>query len=355
VPHVYWSLTTNEVLTLERLDGPSVADVMRAIHDGASLSTGAITPDAPAIDPAALARTLLFNCLAQTFDGRYFLRELKPEQLLVLPGDGVGYRELGTLTRIDSRVRHHQLGLVPALRNADVDALFEIVLELIDPPCNADLMALEQTLKPRLWHWLDAGNPAGPEGGQRVSPLFREIFDDVRRLRIPVSATALALAGTLADLEEIVYTLVPGFALRNELAAFFRTALISRIRRQLSLQALSDVVLDYEHMLLALPRYMRQSMHAAQQSRSPLVRRVDPWRTGWWRAAQRLATAAVGGVLVAWMAVAVAPERLPHAFTLASSAEWVGGLAALIVLRRVAALRYDRHAAGEWSVRRGAA
>ena len=95
VPHVYWSLSTSEVLTLERLDGPSVADVMRAIREGTSLSADAITPDAPEIDPAALAKTLLFNCLGQTFDGRYFLRELKPEQLVVLPGESVGSPGVG--------------------------------------------------------------------------------------------------------------------------------------------------------------------------------------------------------------------------------------------------------------------
>ena len=247
--------------------------------------------------------------------------------------------------------------MVSALRTADVDALFEIVLELIDPPCDADLIALEQRVKSRLWLWLDGSNdPGGPESDRRVSRLLHEIFDDLRRLRIPVSAAALALAGTLADLEEIVYTLVPGFEMRNELAAFFRTALVSRIRRQLNLQALSDVVLDYEHLLLALPRYMRQSMYVAQQSRSSLVRRVDTWRVGWWKASQRLATAAIGGVVLAWMAVMVAPDRLPHAFTLdISPAGWIGGVAALIVLRRVAALRHDRHAAGEWRVRTGAA
>ena len=357
VPHVYWPLTTNELLTLERLDGPSVADVMRAVRAGISLSAGASRSDAPEIDPAALARTLLSNCLGQIFNGPYFLRELKPEQLVVLPGDGVGYRELGTLERIDSRVRRHQLGLVSALRAPDVDALFEILLELIDPPCDADLIALEQRFKSRLWGWLDGSDdPDGPESDQRISTLLFEIFDDVRRLRIPVSAAALALAGTLADLEEIVYTLAPEFEMRNELAAFYRTALLSRLRRQMNLQALSDVVLDYEHMLLALPRYMRQTMHVAQQNRSSLARRVDPWRVGWWKASQRLATAAIAGVVLAWIAVAVAPGRLPSAFTSSiSPAGWIGGLAALIVLRRVAALRYDRHAAGEWRLRRGAA
>jgi ubiquinone biosynthesis protein len=349
VPHVYWSLTTSDLLTVERLDGPSVADVMRAVRDGTSPAAGASSSDAQAIDPAALARTLLVNCLGQTFDGRYFLRELKPEQLVVLPGDGIGYRELGTLERIDSRVRRHQMGLVSALRSADVDALFDIVLELIEPPCDADLIALEERVKSRLWRRLDGSDdPDGPQTDGRVSRLLHEIFDDVRRLRIPVSDAALAMAGTLADVEEIVYSLVPGFEMRNELTAFFRTALVSRIRRQLNLQALSDVVLDYEHLLLALPGYMRQSMHVAQQSRSPLVRRVDTWRVGWWKTFQRLATAAIGGVVLAWIAVAMAPDRLPHAFTpYVSPAGWIGGLAALIVLRRVAALRYDRHAAGE--------
>jgi ubiquinone biosynthesis protein len=354
VPHVYWPLTTNEVLTLECLDGPSVADVMRAIREGTSPVAGARESDAAEIDPAALARTLLVNCLGQNFDGRYFLRELKPEQLVVLPGNSVGYRELGSLERIDSRVRRHQLGLVSALRTADIDGLFEILLELIEPPCDADLIALEQRFKSRLWLWLDGNDD--PESDRRVSRLLYEIFDDVRRLRIPVSTAALALAGTLSDLEEIVYTLAPEFEMRDELAAFFRTALVSRVRRQFNLQALSDVVLDYEHLLLALPGYMRQSIQVAQQSRSPLVRRVDTWRVGWWKAWQRLATAAIGGVVLAWIAVAAVPNEIPRAFVSSvSPAGWISAVAALIVLRRVAAIRYDRHAAGEWRVRRGAA
>lgn len=357
VPHVYWSLTTTEVLTLERVDGPSVADVIRAIHEGTSPCAGDSTSDLPAIDPAAVARTLLFNCLGQTVDGRYFVRVLKPDQLVVLPDNGIAYRELGSLSRIDSRVRRHQLGLVSALRTADVDALFEIALELLDPPCDADLIALEQRFKSRLGLWLDDHHDsAGPEGDRRVSRLLHDMFDDVRQLRIPVSTAALALAGTLGDLEEIVYALAPGFDMRTEVAAFFRTALVSRVRRQLNLQALSDVVLDYEHMLLALPHYLRQSMRVAQQSRSPLVRRVDTWRAGWWKAWQRLATTAIGGVALAWIAMAVAPEGLPHALTSAfSPAGWIVGLAVLVVLRRAAAIRFDRHAAGEWRVRRGAA
>jgi ubiquinone biosynthesis protein len=358
VPHVYWALTTTELLTLERLANPSVADIMQAVRQGTSLSTGAGASEPFGIDPTAVARALLFNCLGQIFEGRYFLRELKPEQLVVMPGDGVGYRELSSLGRIDSSVRRHQLGLVAALRSADVDAFFEMLLELIDPPCDADLIALEQRFKSRLWLWLDRrDDPDGLLADRRVSPLLHDIFDDVRRLRIPVSSTAaLALAGTLADVEEIVYTLAPEFDMRTELAAFFRTALVSRVRRQMNFQALSDVVLDYEHMLLALPGYMRQSMHVAQQSRSPLVRRVDSWRVGLWEGMRRLATTAIAGGSLAWIAVTIMPDTLPLSMVSSiSPVGWIFGLAALIVLRRIAVIRYDRHAAGEWRVRRSAA
>ena len=59
-----------KMMTVERLEGPSVAEVIRAIREGRPLTAGDTSPDGPEINPAALARTLLFNTLGQTFDGR---------------------------------------------------------------------------------------------------------------------------------------------------------------------------------------------------------------------------------------------------------------------------------------------
>lgn len=353
VPQVYWSHTTDAVLTIERLEGVLLSEVMDVIASSQDPLVISEVFEVEGINLQQAARNIVYNFLNQLFNGKYFHRDLHPTDLIITEDNVIGYLDFGSMGRMDQKFAQYQLDFLYAARVGDVDALYEVVLEYFELPFDADLVALEDVFKSRISQWLDARDDEySPIQERSFVALMMLCMDGLRRLQIPVPGTILDCYKAFAAVDEVILTIAPELDVKAEWAGFFRETLTERIQKQIKFDTLSEVFLEYEAFLLTLPRQFRSSMRLLRRGHYPVVRTVSKWGLRVWKFMHALATSLILAILVALFWSYFYPTaRLRELSVLLSPAAFWGSLAGLIFLRRIFNIRYEYAARGYYRMR----
>ena len=113
LPKVYWRLTNESVLTLEYLDGVRV--------------TAVGTSEAPIFYPGVVARRGADAILEQILVHGLFHADPHPGNILVLPGNVVGFIDFGIIGRVNAEMREQLARVIIAVNRHDAAHLAEIV------------------------------------------------------------------------------------------------------------------------------------------------------------------------------------------------------------------------------------
>jgi ubiquinone biosynthesis protein len=130
VPEVHWELTSEKVLTLERIRGIPISDVASIIAEGH--------------DPVKLVDIAAISFFQQVFRDGYFHADMHPGNMFVLPNGNIAVVDFGIMGRLDKKTRiylaqilhgfltedyynlsqvHFDAGYVPAHKSVDAFAL----------------------------------------------------------------------------------------------------------------------------------------------------------------------------------------------------------------------------------------
>jgi predicted unusual protein kinase regulating ubiquinone biosynthesis (AarF/ABC1/UbiB family) len=121
VPAVFWQCTTRRTLVVEFLDGVTVLEYLRAVARGDELLPRRLR-DA-GFDPAAFARNVIDNFVSDAFRHGMFHADLHPANLLILPGNVVGYVDFGITAVLSRYSRQNLIALTHALVRADFEGM----------------------------------------------------------------------------------------------------------------------------------------------------------------------------------------------------------------------------------------
>ena len=130
LPEVFWQLTTRRVLVMEFMSGVTVLDYLRALAAGDEWTTHRLR--AAGFDPNRFARHIIDNFLGDAFQYGVFHADLHPANLLVLPGDVVGYVDFGITGVLSRYSRRHLVEMTLAYTRADVRGMADSVLQARD-------------------------------------------------------------------------------------------------------------------------------------------------------------------------------------------------------------------------------
>ena len=136
VPEVFWRLTTRRTLVIEFLAGMTVLDYLRALGSGDEWTAHKLR--ASGFDPNRFARHIIDNFLGDAFQYGVFHADLHPANLLVLPGDVVGYVDFGITGVLSRYSRRHLVALTLAYTRADVEAMADSFFKLTTSEPDAD-------------------------------------------------------------------------------------------------------------------------------------------------------------------------------------------------------------------------
>jgi ubiquinone biosynthesis protein len=353
VPLVYWPYTTESVLILERVEGVMVSEVMDAIahsHDRPAV-IGQL--EAKGLNLREAAGNIAHCTFSQLLDAKHFNRDPRPADLIIMEDNVISYSDFSTLGRIEHRFSRYRFDFLCAARTGDIDSLFEVLLEYLEPPFDANLAALEERFKSHVSEWVDnCDDESSSQQERSLLTLIAGCLDSFRRFQIPLSVTALAYCNAIVAVERIVATIAHDLDFQEEWKRFFREVLNNRIRRQLTFDGISGVFLEYEALALNFPQQFRESLRLLRRDHYSAVRTVNRGDLGGWKLMHSLATMLILAFLIARVWAFFYPLSWPRtAEVLLSPAAFVALLAGLMVLRRVFKLRYEYAARGEYRVR----
>jgi len=229
IPEVFWELTTRRTLATEFLEGVTVLDHLRALEAGDPVMRWRLR--ASAFEPSVFARHIIDNFLSDAYRHGLFHADLHPANLMILPGNVVGYMDFGITGVLSRYSRQNLVGLTLSYTRGDVDGMAAAFLRGAAMGSNADATAFRNGLKSMSASWYEKG----PE--RRVRKSFTLVMLDMLRLSrqtdvwperdvIKYIRSAIAIDG-------LIKRFAPGFDVARHLAKVCDDYLRWEVRRAL--------------------------------------------------------------------------------------------------------------------------
>lgn len=149
VPVVFWSCTTARILTIEFLEGVTISEFLREKEKGCPR----LPPD---FNPDLFAGRLVDNFLTDAFRHGMFHADLHPGNLMIMPGNIVGYIDFGISGVLSSYSRRRLIGLTLAYAQGDLDGMCEAFFQITTFDNNADLAGFRRGLSEISVNWYDS-------------------------------------------------------------------------------------------------------------------------------------------------------------------------------------------------------
>lgn len=165
VPEVFWELTTRRTLVVEFLTGVTVLDYLRAVNSGDEWSAHKLR--AAGFEPNRFARHIIDNFLGDAFQYGVFHADLHPANLLVLPGDVVGYVDFGITGVLSRYSRRHLVAMTLAYTRADVSGMADAFFRLTFSEPDADPARFRRSLTEMSHEWYE---------GEGTETVFKKNF-----------------------------------------------------------------------------------------------------------------------------------------------------------------------------------
>lgn len=303
-PRVHRQLCSRRVLTLERIRGVSVREMLSAVTNGggealASWSARGITPERTAV-------ILLRSVLEQTMRLRLFNADPHPSNLIVSDGGTLNWVDFGLVGWIDERQWEVQMRLRDAIARERIHDAYLALLEGMEPLPFRDLSGFEQDIKQSLRDFLIASSdPAAPLSQKSTGAFLLKTLATLRRNRLPMTSRTVQLYRTILISDIVMLGLYPAIDWRGHLRRFLGD-LSADLRGQAVRQPLGSPYTGFrlarapmavadtmEWLMRRLPDIGRQTLHTLSASE-----RLIPH-------ALRLLRRAVGLGIVAVVALAI--------------------------------------------------
>jgi ubiquinone biosynthesis protein len=218
IPASYRVYCTSRVLTAEYLGGTPVSSVLRALRS----TTGPQTALRD-VDCRLFAERLLTAMLTQIFRYRFFHADPHPGNLLVLPGNVVGFVDFGLCDEIDDTIRESQFRYLDAVYSGDAGRIFKALSEILIPGPLTDMEAFRRDFLAETRSSTARTKGAGKNDAERspISNYLIGVMRAARRNNLRVPTRVLAMYRALLTVETVAGQLGFGDGLREVGARFF--------------------------------------------------------------------------------------------------------------------------------------
>jgi len=220
-PAVYRDLSSRNMLTLERVYGVTVREMLTAITNG---DDGALEAwAARGITPERTAVILLRSVLEQTMRLRSFNADPHPSNLIVSDGGTLNWVDFGLVGWIDERQWELQLRLREAISQDRIHDAYLALLEAMEPLPFRDLSRFEQEIKRGLRDYLIASrDPSAPLAQKSTGSFLLKTLAILRRNRLPMTSSTVQLYRTILIADVVMLSLYPSIDWRGHMRRFLR-------------------------------------------------------------------------------------------------------------------------------------
>ena len=214
VPEVLWDYTTRRTLTIEFLEGVTVLDYLRAMAEGDELLVHRLR--ATGFDADEFAANIIDNFLSDTFRKGMFHADLHPANLMILPGNIVGYLDFGITAVLSHYSRRNLLTLTLALVRGDLEGMCRPFFNVSTQGADTDLDGFHEGLKRLEEKWYES---KGNERLMRVNitVVMLDMLKLSRKTGIWPERGVVKYVRSAIAADGLITRLAPGFSLDKHL------------------------------------------------------------------------------------------------------------------------------------------
>ena len=236
LPTAYPELSSRRVLTMERLDGFSIADSARM--------------DAAGVDRLAFANLFANTMMQMIFRDGFYHADPHPGNIFALPPEPrLGMLDCGKVGRVDEQTRDDFIGIVASFLSADVESLTDQLIELCEVPIDLNRSAYRSDVADFVGEFRDTMG-----GNLDIGAAFESMFAIIRKHHLVVPPRVNMLLLVIVQTEGTARQLDPEFDLTATLKRYGTDLLKRRFSpQQLQREAVRSFR-DWSRLLKALPR-----------------------------------------------------------------------------------------------------
>lgn len=239
VPLVYSDFCTARVLTMQHLDGISIANVSLLKARG--------------LDCEELARRGANIYLKMIFTHGFYHADPHPGNILILGENIIGLLDFGMVGRLDDRLREDIEEMLVALVGKDVPLLTRVIKRLGQVPAQLDDAGLSCDIADFVGHYSMQSLGQFP-----LAKALLEMMEIIRRYHIMLPASVTMLIKALVTLEGTAKTLSPTFSLIEVMQPFQKGMILSRLSPKRQIKKLRRLYYEVEHLAEVFPQRVMQ-------------------------------------------------------------------------------------------------
>ena len=266
IPRVYWDTTTSRVLTLERIRGVKVSDL--------------VALEASGIDRPSLAARAAEVAAQMIFDDGFFHADPHPGNLFIEPDGRIGLIDFGMVGMVDAELRERLGILLIAFARKDPHRI-AIALSRVAPASGEiNLKALTADMVPIIE--LYDGKPLGEAP---IGKLIRELITILRRRHLQLPRELSLLLKMVLMTEGMGVSLDPEFQLVEVVGPYAQRLVANRYSPAALMHHLADAGVDALELAANMPTQLRRfqamldaggpEVHLRAQELDPLVTRLE--------------------------------------------------------------------------------
>jgi ubiquinone biosynthesis protein len=219
VPLIHWQGTKQRVLTMDFINGLSLAQVHRLKWKG---NEDEIRAELPNLNIACALHNIAVAVLHQLFTSGFFHADPHPGNVIICKDNIIAFVDFGIFGSLTDSQRKTLSSYIQGLSQGNVTASFRQLMKLLTPSDSTDCVTFEREIKSILRRWYRAvSDPTLPIQERQSGKFSGEMIESIRRHRMRMGMDTLLFWRALTALDSTAAILSDNFDLLSELRRFF--------------------------------------------------------------------------------------------------------------------------------------
>ena len=289
-PRVWLDYSTERVLTLEYIDGIPVSDILTDLRRDRGECVARLREQGCDLDQ--VAANIVWNFLNQVYVIGLFHADLHPANLIVLPGNRIGYVDFGITGRLPANVRASLVLFARRLLRDDVDGAIVELTRWVTPTMRTVQGDAIDELKALAIGFLFKLRATQQSRQQLAAAYQIDLLGAIRRHNMKVDPVVLGYVKAVITMDSITSELSPTLDLVKHELRFFSAMTLDEVRDSLRPAELVNTVMDYRYRIDAILDFV-DTIITQERTVVGILGTAKKW-------IERLAFIAVLGVLAVW-------------------------------------------------------
>jgi ubiquinone biosynthesis protein len=235
IPRIYWPLTTSKVLTMEFIEGVSLAKIGEMVDAGREDLLAQALPD---LDVPVVGQRIAFAVLRHLFVFGFFQGDPHPGNILICGDNRVAFVDFGIFGELSETQRENMAGFLENLALGNIELSFYYYSRQHAPTADTDMRAFEREGRMILRLWYETSvNPFATAIERHMGRYATWMIEAIRRHRLRTDPNVLLLWRAIYALDASSERLSKYFDMLGQVRAFFvrfRPGLVGRVAKMVA-------------------------------------------------------------------------------------------------------------------------